>query len=88
MGLTGLCGAITKQSGKPKEYGSLYVDIMINGTLARAMVKTGAKVNIMTETTAKKLGLCYSPSNAQLRIADVPPNLVCGVMHGVSITLG
>ena len=57
LGLTGLCGAITKQSGKPKEYGSLYVDIMINGTLARAMVNTGAKVNIMTNTAATRLEL-------------------------------
>uniref|UniRef100_M0ZQQ2 Gag-pol polyprotein n=1 Tax=Solanum tuberosum TaxID=4113 RepID=M0ZQQ2_SOLTU len=52
------------------------------------MVDTGAEVNIMTKTTATRLGLSYSPSNAQLRTVIAPLAPVCGVMHGVSITLG
>ncbi|TMW91091.1 hypothetical protein EJD97_014797 [Solanum chilense] len=48
----------------------------------------GAKVNIMTKTAATRLGLRYSPSNAQLRMVNAPPTPVSGVAHGVSITLG
>ena len=33
------------------------VDITVNGKIARALVDTGAEVNIMTKTAAKRLGL-------------------------------
>uniref|UniRef100_M1BYQ0 Peptidase A2 domain-containing protein n=1 Tax=Solanum tuberosum TaxID=4113 RepID=M1BYQ0_SOLTU len=88
FGLIGLCGAITKQLGKLREYDTQYVNIMINGRPARAMVDTGAEANIITKTEATRLGLSYSPSNAQLKTVNAPPTPVCGVAHGVSITLG
>ena len=65
-----------------------YVDITINGRPIRAMVDIGAKVNIMTKMVATRLGLCYRPSNAQLRMVYAPLTPVSGVAHGVSITLG
>ena len=68
--------------------GAQYVDITINRGPARAMVDTGAEVNIMTKTTATRFGLRYSPSNAQLRTVNVPPTPVSGVAHGVSIMIG
>ena len=52
------------------------------------MVNTGAEVNIMTKTAVTRLGLRYSPSNAQLRTVNAPPTPVSGVTHGVSIMLG
>ena len=52
------------------------------------MVDTGAEVNIMTKTATTRLGLCYSPINAQLRTVNAPPTPVSGVAHRVSITLG
>ncbi|TMW84639.1 hypothetical protein EJD97_024733 [Solanum chilense] len=42
----------------------------------------------MTKTAATRLGLRYSPSNAQLRTVNAPPTPVSGVAHRVSITLG
>uniref|UniRef100_M1C642 Uncharacterized protein n=1 Tax=Solanum tuberosum TaxID=4113 RepID=M1C642_SOLTU len=42
----------------------------------------------MTKTAATKLRLSYSPSNAQLWTVNAPPTPVCGVTHGVRITLG
>ncbi|KAH0710971.1 hypothetical protein KY284_012398 [Solanum tuberosum] len=87
LGLISLCGAITKQPEKPRGYGAQYVDLMINGRLVCAMIDTGAEVNIMTKTTATRLGLSYNPSNAQLRTVNAPPTPVSGVAHGVSITL-
>lgn len=52
------------------------------------MVDTGVEVNIMTKTAATRMGLRYSPSNAQLRMVNGPLTPVSGVAHGVSITLG
>lgn len=88
LGLIRLCRAITKQPEKPRVCAAQYVDITINGRPTRAMVGTGAEVNIMTKTAATRLGLRYSPSNAQLRTAKAPPTPASGVAHGVSITLG
>ena len=72
MGLIRLCGAITKQPEKLRVYGAQYVDITINGRPARAMVDTGAEINIMTKTEATRLGLRYSPINAQHRMVNAP----------------
>ena len=87
LGLIRLGGAITKQPEKPRVCGAHYVNIMIIGKCARAMVDTGAEVNIMTKTIVTWLGLCYSPSNAQLRMVNAPPTPVSRVAHGVRITL-
>uniref|UniRef100_M1AFJ1 Uncharacterized protein n=1 Tax=Solanum tuberosum TaxID=4113 RepID=M1AFJ1_SOLTU len=37
LGMVGLCGAIAKQTEKPRDFSTQYVDISINGRLARAM---------------------------------------------------
>ena len=66
----------------------MYVDITINGRPAHAMVDTGEEVNIMTNMAAIRLGMTYSPNNAQLRTVNAPSTLVSGFAHGVSITLG
>ena len=42
----------------------------------------------MTKTAAEKLGLKIVPSNDCLKIVKAPPTPVCGISHGVSITLG
>ena len=65
-----------------------HVDITINGKSARVLVDTGAEVNIMTKTAATRLGLRYSPSNAQIRTVNAPLTPVVGVAHGVNITIG
>ena len=52
------------------------------------MVDTRAEVNIMTKMAPTRLGLCYSPSNTQLRTVNAPLTPVCGGVHGVSITIG
>ena len=81
MGLIGLCGSITKKLEKLRVCGAQYVDITINGRPTRAMADTGAKVNIMTKTAMTRLGLCYSPSNAQLRTVNAPPTPVSVVAN-------
>ena len=88
MGLIGLCGAITRQPEKLRICGAQYVDITINRGPARAMVDTGAEVNIMTKTATTRLGLRYRPSNAQLRTVNAPSTTVSGVAHRTSTTLG
>ena len=87
LGLIGLCRAITKQPENSRVCGTQYVDITINERPAHAMVDTGAEVNIMTKTAVTRLGLRYSPSNAQLRTVNAPPTPVSGVAQRVSITL-
>ena len=52
------------------------------------MVNTSAEVNNITKTTSIRLGLSYSPSNAQPKMVNAPPTPMNGVAHGVSITLG
>ncbi|TMW86125.1 hypothetical protein EJD97_021918, partial [Solanum chilense] len=51
-------------------------------------VDTGAEVNLMTKTATTRLGLRYSPSNAQIRTVNAPLTPVVGVVHGVNITIG
>ncbi|KAH0712399.1 hypothetical protein KY289_008358 [Solanum tuberosum] len=88
LGMVGLCGAIAKQTEKPRDFSTQYVDISINGRLARAMVDSGAEANIMTMTSTTRLGLSYNPSNIRLKTVNTPPTPMCGVSQGVSITLG
>lgn len=64
------------------------VEITINGKNARALVDTGAEVNIMTKTAATRLGLRYSPCNAQIRTVNAPSTPIIRVAHGVNITVG
>ncbi|TMW99855.1 hypothetical protein EJD97_001844 [Solanum chilense] len=46
------------------------------------MVDKSGKVNIMTKTTATRLGLRYTPRNAQLRTVNEAPTQVPGVAQG------
>ncbi|XP_010327572.1 protein DNA-DAMAGE INDUCIBLE 1-like [Solanum lycopersicum] len=64
------------------------VDITVNGKIARALVDTGAEVNVMTKTAAKRLGLQYTASNAQIRTVNASPTPIVGVAHGVNIMVG
>ena len=77
-----------KNLGKQNEYDTQFVEITINGRPARAMVDTGLEDNIMTKTTMKSLTLGYSSSNAKLRTVNALQTPMCGVVQGVSITLG
>ena len=54
---------------------------------ARAMVNTSTEVNNITKTTSIRLGLSYSPSNAQPKMVNAPSTFVCGVVHGLNFTL-
>ena len=64
-----------------------YLNITINGRHSRTTVDTGAEDNIMIKTTTTRLGLSYSPNNAQLMTVNAPPTPVSGVTHEVRITL-
>ena len=85
--MVGICGAIAKQADNPGDFSSKYVVISINGQPVRAMVDSGAEANTMTKTAAEKLGLKIVPSNNRLKTVNAPPTPVCGIAHGVSITL-
>ena len=63
-------------------------DITVNGKIARALVDTGADVNVMTKTAAKRLGLRYTKSNAQIRTVNASVTPIVGVAHGVNIMVG
>ena len=52
------------------------------------MVDTGAEVNVMTKTAAKRLGLRYTSSNAQIKSVNASPTPIVGVAHGVNIMVG
>ena len=86
--LIGIYGAINKIAENPRVCSTQYVDITTNGRPARAMVDKSGKVNIMTKTAAIRLGLRYTPGNAQLRTVNEPPTQMPGVAQGVSTTLG
>ena len=88
LGLIGICGAISKQSEKPRVCVVQHVDNTIKRRPTRALVDTGAEVNIMTKTGETRLGLLYSPSNTELITVNAPPTPVSVVTHGISITLG
>ena len=88
LGMVGLCGAIAKQTDKPGDFSTQYVDISINGRQASAVIDSGAEANIMTKTMAEKLRLNIVPSKNRIKTINVPPTPVCGIAHGVSITLG
>ena len=60
---------------------------MINEKITCYMVDTGAKAQFMTKTKTKRLGMSYSPSNAQLKMVNAPLNPVSRVTHGVRFTL-
>ena len=62
--------------------------VTINGNIARALVDTGAEVNVMTKTAATRLGLRYTASNTQIRTVNASPTPIVGVAHGVNITVG
>ena len=64
------------------------VDITVNGKIARALVDTGAEVNVMTKTAAKRLGLRYTASNAQIRTVNASSTPIVGVAHEVNIMVG
>ena len=42
----------------------------------------------MTKTAAKRLGLRYTSSNAQIKSVNASPTPIVGVAHGVNITVG
>ena len=64
------------------------VDITVNWKPTRALVDTGAEVNVMTKTAEMRLGLRYTASNAQIRTINASPTPIIGVAHGVNITVG
>ena len=64
------------------------VDITVNGKPDCALVDTGAEVNVMTKTAAKRLGLRYTSSNAQIKSVNASPTPIVGVAHGVNIMVG
>ena len=86
--MVGLCSAIAKQTEKPEDFSTQYVNIAINGRPARAMVDSGAEANIMVTTAAERLGLNFVPTNTRIKIVNTPSTPMCGVAQGVSITLG
>lgn len=88
LGVIGLWRAGAKQPEKSKEYKTQYVDLMINGRLAHAMVDTGIEANIMNKSATTRLGIRYNPSNACLRTVNTPATPMCGVAQGVDIILG
>ncbi|XP_055806925.1 uncharacterized protein LOC129875680 [Solanum dulcamara] len=88
LGMIRLCGAIMKQVDKVGDYFSQYVYISINRPPTRVMVESRVKANIMIKTAVIRLGLSYGPSNTRLKIVNAPLTPVCGVAHGVDITLG
>lgn len=72
LGMVGVCGAIAKQTEKPRDFSMQYVDISINGRPARAMVDFWAEANIMTKTVAERLRLNYVPRNSRLKTVNAP----------------
>ena len=64
------------------------VEITVNGKLTRALVDTGAEVNVMTKTAETRLGLRYTKSNAQIRTVNTSVTPIVGVAHGVNIMVG
>ena len=76
-----------KELAKSKAWAQT-VNITVNGKIAHTLVDTGADVNVMTKTAAKRLGLRYTASNAQIRTVNASPTPKVGVAHGVNIMVG
>ena len=80
--MVGLCGVIAKQTEKPGDFSTQYIDICLNRPPARSMVDSGAKANIMTKTVAERLRLNYMPNNTRLKMVNFSPTPVCRVAQG------
>lgn len=77
--MVGLYSAIAKHTKNPGDFNMQYVDIFINGRLARAMVESRTKANIMTKTATERLGMNYVPRTTFLKTINVPQTPMCGV---------
>ncbi|XP_060182516.1 uncharacterized protein LOC132612214 [Lycium barbarum] len=86
--ISGLCGAVKKQSIQPDENKNKYVDLTINNKLARALMVTGATHYFVTEAAARRLELNPTPINAYVKTMNAKPKNARGVAIGVGVKLG
>uniref|UniRef100_A0A803N0T0 Uncharacterized protein n=1 Tax=Chenopodium quinoa TaxID=63459 RepID=A0A803N0T0_CHEQI len=66
----------------------MYVDVVINGKKARAMVDTGATHNFVTKREANKLGLKAVHSGGRMKTVNSEAQPTCGVARNVNTKIG
>ncbi|XP_056687894.1 DNA damage-inducible protein 1-like [Spinacia oleracea] len=66
----------------------MYVDLVINGRNARAMVDTGASHNFVTEAEARRLGSVLKKGGGSMKFVNSKAKPILGVAEQVEAKLG
>ncbi|XP_021837969.1 DNA damage-inducible protein 1-like [Spinacia oleracea] len=82
--------AMGKEAPKTREESTnmMYVDLVINGRNARAMVDTGASHNFVTEEEARRLGLVLKKGGGSMKSVNSKSKPILGVAEKVEAKLG
>ena len=82
--------AMGKEGPKTREESTnmMYVDLVVNGRNARAMVDTGASHNFVTETEARRLGLVLKKGGGSMKSVNSKAKPILGVAEQVEAKLG
>ncbi|XP_021721483.1 uncharacterized protein LOC110689045 [Chenopodium quinoa] len=84
-----MCAMEKETSGNKSRATSLmYVDVVINGKKARAMVDTGATHNFVTKQEANRLGLKAVHSDGQMKTVNSEAQPTFGVERNVNTKIG
>ncbi|KAF2320036.1 hypothetical protein GH714_022341 [Hevea brasiliensis] len=89
MGALRILGALEKQ--KPTattERGLMYVDLLINGKNARALVDTGATDNFVADTLVTRFKLTVQADAGKIKAVNSQALNTVGVARGVSCQMG
>ncbi|KAF2299522.1 hypothetical protein GH714_032352 [Hevea brasiliensis] len=89
MGALRILGALEKQ--KPTattERGLMYVDLLINGKNARALVDTGATDNFVADTLVTRFKLIVQADAGKIKAVNSQALNTVGVARGVSCQMG
>ncbi|KAK9750806.1 hypothetical protein RND81_02G223100 [Saponaria officinalis] len=79
----------TSDSDEEKSPGRLYVDMMINGRQARALIDTGATQNYVAPGEARRLGMVWDRGEDYvMKSVNSSAKRICGMAGDTSVQLG
>ncbi|KAK9681617.1 hypothetical protein RND81_10G015400 [Saponaria officinalis] len=79
----------TSDSDEEKSPGRLYVDMMINGRQARALIDTGATHNYVAPGEARRLGMVWDrEEDYVMKSVNSSAKRICGMAGDTSVQLG
>lgn len=66
----------------------MYVDVVVNGREARAMVDTGATHNFVNEAEARRLGLKPARDGGKMKTVNAAAQPISGIARNVNTKVG